>query len=193
MVIRHVVNVPVVSCLSSARGLARAPVRLWRSQTAGLSISLRLGLDYRRRGARLSEAEVGGAYRGEAGFDAGTRVGERVAGPGAGGDPLALAEAAGARGTLVGEPGEKLEEVAGGVGAGPLDADDGVDDESDFFLVEVDLTPVGEGRAVDETAMHLEVGEHGVARDLGWIDEGGLENFDGGVAGSHGRENFFAG
>ena len=55
------------------------------------------------------------------------------------------------------------------------------------------VLPVGEGGAVDEAAVHLEVGEDGEFGGQRGVDEGGLEDFDGGVAGGHGGESFFAG
>ncbi len=55
-----------------------------------------------------SEVELDTARSGELDIDAGVFVGECVAGPGAGGDPLAFLEAAGAGCAFVGEPGDEL-------------------------------------------------------------------------------------
>ena len=140
----------------------------------------------------LSEAEVDAAGGGEVDLDGAAGGCEGVAGPGAGGDPLAFAEAAGARGAFVGEPGEKTEEVAGGVGAGALDADNAVDGKHDVLFGEVDGLPVGDGGTVDEAAVHLEVGDVGETRCLRRIGEGGLEHFYRGVTGGHRGECLFA-
>ena len=140
----------------------------------------------------LSEAEVDAAGGGEVHLDDGARRGEGVAGPGAGGDPLAFAQAAGACGAFVGEPGEKTQEIAGGVGAGALDADDAVDGEHDVLFAEVDRLPVGDGGTVDEAAVHLEVGDVGETRCLRRIGEGGLQHFNGRVTGGHRGERLFA-
>ncbi len=51
----------------------------------------------------------------------------------------------------------------------------------------------GDGGAVDEAAVHLEVGERGEAVGGGGVDEGGLELFEDGVAGGYGGEDFGAG
>ena len=68
---------------------------------------------------------------------------------------MACLEAAGAAGAVIGEPGEQAEEVAGGVGASALDADATIDGQDDGLLGEVDGSPFGTGRAVDEAAVHL--------------------------------------
>ena len=91
-----------------------------------------------------------------------------VAGPTSGGDVLTGLETSGLCGALVGEVEREAQDVAGFVGANALGADHAVDGERDRHLGEVDALPVHAGGAVDEAAVHLQVGQGGEAvRGLG--------------------------
>ena len=108
------------------------------------------------------------------------------------GDPLAGLEASGARRAFVGEVGKQAHQVARGVGAGALHLQLAVDGERHGLCFEVDLLPVFAGGAVDEAAVHLQVGQHGeVVGGLG-VDEAGLQLLDDGMATGNGRDHLCA-
>src|ERR1035437_396782 len=104
-------------------GIAWANSAALRDAAAALSFRKVRRVAFRGIVGISGKAEGDATGVGEVGF--GLCAGDRwcVAGPASGGDPLAGSQAAGARGALIGKVGQQAQQVAGGVGAGALDAD----------------------------------------------------------------------